>query len=205
MMEWAQQFVEQYGYWAVFVWTFIEGESVFVAAAALAAAGVLEPWKVIVTAAAGAFVGHLFFFAIGRWKGMQVIEAIPFLRRHYPKANMILDRYAHWSIFIFQYLYGTRLVSAILFGASTIGFWRFVLLQLINCLSWALIIYAVGHALGLAGLAILHRFGIAGLIVAVLLLIAVAGGLYWRYGHHHLKNALRNRSSKPLETPKKKD
>jgi len=78
-------------------------------------------------------------------------------------------------------------------------------LQIINCLSWSLIIYAVGHALGLAGLAILHRFGIAGLIVAVLLLLALAGGLYWRYGHDHVKNALRDRSSEPLETPKKKD
>jgi len=134
-MEWAQQFVEQYGYWAVFIWTFIEGESVFIAAAALAAAGLLTPWKVIVVAACGAYAGHIVFFMIGRWKGIAVIEAVPFLKRHYPKADMILDQYAHWSIFIFQYLYGTRLVAAIMFGCSSIGFVRFALLQVVNCLS----------------------------------------------------------------------
>jgi len=189
-MEWAQQFVEQYGYWAVFAWTFIEGESVFIAAAALAAADLLQPWKVIVVAASGAFAGHLVFFAIGRWKGMQIILSIPFLAKHYPKANIILDKYAHWSIFIFQYLYGTRMVAAVLFGCSSIEFWRFFLLQIINCIAWAFIIYGVGHALGMAGLAIMHHFGVAGLFVAMGMASLFGLLCYWRFGHHHVKRRL---------------
>jgi len=191
-MEWAQQFVENYGYWAVFIWTFIEGESVFIAAAALAAAEIMQPWKVIVVAALGAFAGHMFFFALGRWKGMQVIESIPLLARHYPKANIILDKYAHWSIFIFQYPYGTRIVAAIIFGCSSIEFWRFFLLQIINCITWAFVIYAVGHALGLAGMAILHRFGIIGLLLVVGIATLVGLFLYFRFGHHHIKHHLNN-------------
>ncbi len=189
-MEWAQQFVEQYGYWAVFVWTFIEGETVFIAAAALAAAGMLEPWKVIVVAAIGAYVGHLAFFALGHWRGMAIINSVPFLKRHYPKANTLLDRYAHWSIFIFQYLYGTRLVAAILFGCSTISFSRFAFLQIINCITWALVIYTVGHLLGVAGMAILHRFGITGLIIVLSVVAAIGLWVYFRYGHHHVRKHL---------------
>ena len=189
-MEWAQQFVEQYGYWAVFAWTFIEGETVFIAAAALAAAGLLEPWKVIVVAACGAYVGHLFFFSVGRWRGMAIIDAVPVLRRHYPKANMVLDKYAHWSVFIFQYLYGTRLVAAILFGCSSIGFGRFALLQSINCISWALVIYSVGHLLGMAGMAILHRFGMVGLIICLSVAAIIGIWVYYRYGHHHVRRHL---------------
>jgi len=195
-MEWAQQFVEQYGYWAVFMWTFIEGESVFIAAAALAAAGLLTPWKVIVVAACGAYVGHIVFFAIGRWKGIAVIEAVPFLKRHYAKANKVLDRYAHWSIFIFQYLYGTRLVAAILFGCSSIGFVRFALLQIVNCITWAMIIYAVGHLLGIAGVAILHHFGVVGLIVVLVLALLISLWVYSRYGHHHVRKHLDNHDDK---------
>ncbi len=187
-MELARHVVEQYGYWAVFIWTFIEGESVFVAAAALTAAGLMEPWKVIMVAASGAFAGHLVFFALGRWKGMSIIESVPFLRRHHPKANIILDKYAHWSIFIFQYLYGTRIVAAMLFGCSSIAFWRFFLLQIVNCTTWSLVIYTVGRMLGMAGLAILHRFGMAGLIVTALIASAVGLWIYFRYGHHHVKN-----------------
>ncbi|MDX8413503.1 MAG: VTT domain-containing protein [Mariprofundales bacterium] len=178
-MEWASQFVAEYGYWAVFVWTFIEGESVFIAAAALAAAGLMEPWKVIVVAALGAYVGHLVFFALGRWRGLALIEAVPALYRHYPKVNLILDRYAHWSIFIFQYLYGTRMAAAILFGCSSIGFLRFASWQVVNCISWALLIYTVGHLLGVAAVTMLDYFGVVGLLVAVVVVVALcflAGG-----------------------------
>jgi len=172
-MEWASQFVTQYGYWAVFAWTFIEGESVFIAAAALAAAGMLEPWKVIVVAAIGAYAGHILFFALGRWKGVEWIHAVPALYRHYPKINVILDRYAHWSIFIFQYLYGTRMAAAILFGCSSIGLLRFAGWQALNCITWSLLIYSVGHLLGMAAITMLDRFGIIGLVTALLLLGAI--------------------------------
>ncbi len=174
--------VEQYGYLAVFAWTFIEGESVFIAAAALAAIGVLEPWKVIVVAALGAYVGHLAFFAIGRWRGMVVIRAVPVFERYYPKVNTILDRYAHWSIFIFQYLYGTRMVAAILFGCSSISLGRFAAWQLLNCITWSLLIYAIGHLLGLAALSVLDHFGMVGLAAVVLLVVLV---LVWGGGRLH--------------------
>jgi len=199
-MDWAQQFVEQYGYWAVFIWTFIEGETVFIAAAALAAAGLMTPWKVIVVAACGAYVGHLVFFALGRWKGIELIESVPTLKRHYPKANIILDRYAHWSIFIFQYLYGTRLVAAILFGCSSIGFVRFALFQIVNCLTWSLVIYTIGHLLGMAGVAILHRFGIFGLLVVLAAALLIGAWLYVRYGHHHVRKHLIDSDVKHSDT-----
>jgi len=186
-MEWVQDLVEQYGYWAVLFWTFIEGESALIIAAAFAAAGMLTTWMVIAVAACGAFLGHLFFFGLGRWRGEQIIRAIPSLKRHAPKANMILDKYAHWSIFIFQYLYGTRLAAAILFGTSSISFKRFFLLQIINCITWACVIYSAGHFLGLAAMQVLHQFGLWGLLFGLILLATIGGWLYWRYGHHHLK------------------
>jgi len=173
-MEWASGFVAEYGYLAVFVWTFIEGESVFIAAAALSATGVLEPVMVIAVAAMGAYVGHIVFFALGRWRGLALIRAFPSLYRHYPKVNIILDRYAHWSIFIFQYLYGTRMAAAILFGCSGIRFWRFAGWQVANCLIWSLLIYSVGHLLGLAALSMLHRFGMIGLVIGVLIVAALS-------------------------------
>jgi len=201
-MELAQHFVEQYGYWAVFIWTFIEGESVFIAAAALSAAGLLHPSGVIAAAAAGAYAGHLFFFTLGRWRGMDVINALPFLRRHYPKANVILDKYAHWSIFIFQYLYGTRIVAAILFGCSSISTIRFLLLQIVNCLTWSIAVYTAGHLLGLAALAVLHRFGIMGLILTLLLAGAAGLWLYFHYGHRHVR-AHMDREGKEADSIKK--
>ncbi|MDX8377917.1 MAG: VTT domain-containing protein [Mariprofundales bacterium] len=185
-MEWAQQFVEQYGYWAVFAWTFIEGETVFIIAAIFAAAGILETHWVILIAAAGAFSGHMFFFALGRWQGMQIITHIPFLHRHYAKINHVLDTHAYLSVFVLQYLYGTRLAAAILFGVSKIEFWRFAGLQVINCISWACIIYTIGHLLGMAALSLLHNIGVSGLIavIAIILILTIISF----YLRHHKRS-----------------
>lgn len=185
-MEVAKQLIEQYGYLAVFVSTVIEGEVVVLAAAALAASGLMQPHLVIAVSAAGAFVGHVLFFAVGRWKGMQLVEAVPLLRRHYPKANLIMDKYANWSVFICQYLYGMRIISAILFGCSTITSMRFFLLQVINCISWSILAYFAGHMIGVVAMKLFEMLGLYGLLLVAATMAAVTLLLYHRFGHQHV-------------------
>jgi len=189
-MEFARQFIEQYGYLAVFISTIIEGEIVVLAAAALAASGMLQPHLVIAVSAAGAFVGHILLFAVGRWKGMQIIEYFPLLRRHYPKANLIMDKYANWSVFVCQYLYGMRIVSAMLFGCSTITVARFFLLQVINCITWSILIYFAGHLIGVIAMQLFEMLGWYGLLLGGATFAGVVLFLYHRYGHHHVQSFL---------------
>ncbi len=186
-MELARQFIEQYGYLAIFLSTVIEGEVVVLAAAALASSGLLEAQWVIVYAALGAYVGHLLLFAVGRWKGMALIEAVPSLRRHYPKANMIMDRYANYSVFVFQYMYGMRLISAMLFGCSTISLPRFMLLESINCIIWALLAYFAGHVIGVLAMQLYQTLGLYGLLSVIGFLLGAVVLLYHRFGHHHVR------------------
>jgi len=185
-MEFAKQLIDQYGYLAVFLSTVIEGEVVVLAAAALASMGLLEAHWVIAVTAAGAFVGHILLFAIGRWKGMQIVEAVPFLRRHYPIANKIMDDYANWSVFIFQYLYGMRIISAMLFGCSTISTARFFFLQSINCITWAFIVYFAGHMIGVVAMKLFEMVGLYGLLIVILLFGVTVLKLYHSFGHHHV-------------------
>jgi len=185
-METARQFIEQYGYLAVFISTVIEGEVVVLAAAALASSGLLQAHMVIAASAAGAFVGHILFFGIGRWKGMQLIEAFPMLRRHYPKANVLMDKYANWSVFVCQYLYGMRIISAILFGCSTITTVRFFLLQIVNCITWSILAYFAGHMIGVIAVRLFEMLGLYGLLLVTATMAFITLLLYHRYGHSHV-------------------
>ncbi|OIQ01235.1 MAG: hypothetical protein AUK36_10565 [Zetaproteobacteria bacterium CG2_30_59_37] len=189
-LESAKQLIEQYGYLAIFLSTVIEGEFVVLAAAAIAATGLLQAHWVIAAAALGAWVGHMLLFAIGRWKGMQLIESVPSLRRHYPKANLVMDKYANWSVFIFQYLYGLRLVSAMLFGCSTITLGRFMALQVINCIVWAMLAYFAGHIIGMLAARIFEMVGIYGLLLSVAAVAFVLLVLYQRFAHRHVQGFL---------------
>ncbi len=188
-LEWARDLVAQYGYLAVFVSTLLEGEAMVLVAAALAAAGMMHPLGVILAAAAGAFAGHVAFFAVGRRWGMRLIRAFPSLHRHYPRANFVMDRHATWSVFIFQYLYGMRLISALLFGCSTLSWPRFLFLQTLNCLSWAALVFAIGSGLSWLGARLYAAAGAPG-VLAGLALLALAGAWLWRRFGRRLLTAI---------------
>ena len=188
--ELARQMIEQYGYLAVFISTILEGEFVVIAAAAIASSGLMEAHWVIVAAALGALVGHLLLFAIGRWKGFDLIMRSSKLRKLYPAANLIMDKYANYSVFVFQYLYGMRLISALLFGCSTISFYRFLFLETINCIIWALFAYFLGHFIGILAMKIFEALGVYGLIGVTAGVAGAAVFLYHRFAHSHVKALL---------------
>jgi membrane-associated protein len=147
-LELARHLVAHYGYLAVFVGTFLEGETVLLAGAFAAAHGLLAAPLVAGVAAAGAWSGHLVFFSIGRWKGREWLYSRPRLGRHARRADAVIVRYGWTSVFILQYLYGARAAGAILFGLSSFTLPRFLALQAVNCAIWAALVTAAGYLLG---------------------------------------------------------
>jgi len=144
----ARQLVADYGYLAVFVGTFLEGESVLLAAAFVAHHGLLSGPLVAAVAACGAWTGHVAFFALGRWRGRAWLFARPRLGAHARRADEIMVRHGWASVFILQYLYGTRVAGAILFGMSSFTLPRFLALQAVNCAVWAAVVTGAGYLLG---------------------------------------------------------
>lgn len=177
-MEIARQLVADYGYLAVFVGTFLEGEAVLLAAAFAAAHGLLAAPAVAATGALGAYVGHVVFFQVGRLKGPGWLFSHPRLGPHARKADAVINRYGWSSVFILQYLYGARIAGALLFGISTFTPLRFLALQAVNCLTWAVLVTAAGYLLGATLEVIVARLtwisaGIVVTILAVVLVLAV--------------------------------
>jgi membrane-associated protein len=149
--------VHHYGLVAVLVGTFFEGEGILVAAGVLAGEGVLQPLGVWAAAACGAWVGHLVWFLIGRHVGRhRWLSRWAWYTRRLAEADRIIQRHPGRSIFILQYLYGTRMIGAAAFGLTHLSLRRFLWYQAANCLIWAALIGAVGYFLGGAGGRIFH-------------------------------------------------
>ena len=66
-----------YGYFALMIGTFLEGETMLVAAGFLAHRGYLELLWVIFFAFLGTLAGDQFYFFMGRAKGVDFIESKP--------------------------------------------------------------------------------------------------------------------------------
>jgi len=175
--------LHKFGYIAVFIGTFLEGETILVMAGFFAQRGYLQLLGVILVAAAGAYVGHVFWFFLGRTKGVQLLDRFPKMKKHFGKGIRIFERYGAPAIFITQWLYGLRVTCAVIIGISRISVAKFLILEAITCLIWAAIISAAGYYFGRAVERVLGR---AAHIEKWGLLILVAVGIgIWLY--HRLK------------------
>ncbi len=132
-----QSFLETYGYAALFVGTFLEGEVILVIAGFAAYQGYLElPW-VIVTAFAGSLLGDQAWFLLGRHRGSRFLSRRPGLKPRVERATELIDRYRILMTLGFRFVYGLRTVTPFALGMSRIPTHLFVFLNAIAALIWS--------------------------------------------------------------------
>jgi membrane protein DedA with SNARE-associated domain len=140
--------IQNWGYPAVFAGSLIEGETILALAAVAAHRGYLAlPW-VIAVAAAGGFLGDQIYFLVGRFAGDRVLARWPGLRPGAERVRQLLDRYDAPLILGVRFMYGLRTVGPIAIGMSRVHWHRFALLNLAGAIVWAVLVAAIGYALG---------------------------------------------------------
>ena len=174
-----QSLVENYGYVAVFVGTFLEGETILVLAGFLSHRGYLVLEWVIASAFIGTYAGDQLFFYIGRWRGSGILAKRPHWELRSKRVFDLLNRHQILVILGFRFLYGLRTVTPFLIGMSGVHPMRFLVLNGLGALVWAIAIGALGYLLGqTVELFLEHVKRYELLILASIILFA---GGYWVY------------------------
>ncbi len=144
-------FVQSWGYPAVFVGTLLEGETTLLLGGFAAHGGYLRlPW-VIAVAAAAAFLGDLFYFWLGRRYGGRILARFPRQAPRAARIRALLERHPLPVILALRFLYGLRVVGPIAIGTSSVHWARFIALDLVAALVWAVLGTGLGYLFG-AGL-----------------------------------------------------
>src|SRR5437867_8780483 len=171
--------IQKFGYLAVFIGTFLEGETILVMAGFAAQRGYMRLPLVAIAAMLGAYVGHVFWFWLGRTQGVRLLDRFPKMKKHFGKGIRMFERYGAPAIFITQWLYGLRITCAVIIGISKISTVKFLVYEAITCIIWAIIIASAGYVFGTAVERILGR---AAHIERYGLIVLVAVGLgVWLY------------------------
>lgn len=145
-----EELVSSYGYWAIGVGTFLEGETILILGGFSAHRGFLElPW-VIVCAFLGSFFGSQLYFHIGRTSGEKWLNKRPHWKARSEKVLSMLDKHQIWLILGYQFLYGVRSVTPFLIGAAKISPLRFFLLSMVGTFVWAVVVANLGYFFGFA-------------------------------------------------------
>lgn len=171
--------LERFGYFAVFIGTFLEGEAIVIAAGFFASRGYLDIVWVTVVAFLGAYVGHIFWFWLGRVHGVRLLDRFPRMKRHFGKGIRAFERYGAAAIIITQWIYGLRITCAVIIGMSQIGLVKFFVYQAISCAIWAVAMCTAGYYFGRAIEALLGR--VEHIELYALLVIALVALGFWLY------------------------
>jgi membrane protein DedA with SNARE-associated domain len=140
--------LQQYGYLAVAIGAFLEGEAVLLVAGAAACSGYLMLPNVILIGAIASFFGNQFYFALGRRYGPALLRKRLTLLQRTRRVNALLERYHLPLILGLQFLYGLRIAGALAVGMSEVRWYRFLVLNLIGAFGWALCVTASGYGFG---------------------------------------------------------
>lgn len=156
-METLQALIEHYGYVAVFVGCFLEGETVLVLGGFAAHMGYLSLPVVIATAAVAGFVGDQVLYWIGRRWGEKLFASHPKLAALRPRARRLIDKYGAWAAFGLRFMVGLRLAGAISIGAGGFPQRRFMPANAAGAIVWAVLVGGAGYLFGQAFTLFLER------------------------------------------------
>lgn len=192
-----EHLVSEYGYLAVLLGTFLEGETIVVLGGLAAHQKLLRTEYVMLAAFIGSFLGDQAMYVAGRRWGPNLLARIPGWRPRVERALAILSRHQVAFILGFRFLYGLRTVSAFAIGMSDVRPMRFFLLNLISAAIWAFAITALGYVAGEAvrialGRLEQHRWIAFGVVIA-------GGALVWLWSHWRQRR--RARAAKVLTPP----
>jgi len=185
--------IAHYGLLAVGIGAAVEGEAVVLTGGLLAHQGLMPIAGVMALAAIGSFVADQTFFLLGRrFRDHTRVRSIA-ERPVFERVLAMLDRHPVGFIFTFRFLYGFRTISPIAIGTSTIPAWRFLLLNGLAAVIWAIVIAGAGYAFG-QGIELafgrLRRFEHVGLAVLGL----IAAGAVIGLGVRRLSLAVSNKA-----------
>jgi membrane protein DedA with SNARE-associated domain len=138
-----EHLIQNYGYYALFIGTFLEGETILIIAGIACAHGLMELDRTILSAFLGSVAGDQLHFLIARYKGAWILSKFPRRRERILKGLAVVERHSIWLVLVFRFMYGLRNVTAFALGMTRMPIWLFTPLNAIGAAVWA-VCFAVG-------------------------------------------------------------
>lgn len=142
--------ISTYGYLAVAVGCFFEGETAVILGAFAAVHGYLDMPGVVVAAFAGTVIGDNIWFWLGRRLGRPFLLRRSTWRRKARRVERLARSHGTVTILSVRFLYGLRSVTPFVLGAVRVHPLKFLLLESISALAWALLVGWVAWPLAVA-------------------------------------------------------
>ncbi|HEY9049785.1 MAG TPA: DedA family protein [Ohtaekwangia sp.] len=143
-----EKFLEQYGYIALMIGTFLEGETSILVASSLIHHGLFEGPYTVFFGFAGSFISDWLYYTIGRLNGKYFIERRPALKEKFQPVALFFGKHKLQILFTYRFLYGFRIIIPLIIGMSRVRPLQFLLYSIISGVIWASTVSTIGYFVG---------------------------------------------------------
>jgi membrane protein DedA with SNARE-associated domain len=143
-----ESFLEQYGYLALVVGTFLEGETAILVASSLIANGPFQFPFTVLAAFFGSFVSDWIYYLIGRLNGKYFLAKRPKLAAKVEPATRFFHQHKLQILFSYRFLYGFRVIIPLVVGLSGIRPASYLFYSIVTGLLWATLVSTTGYWIG---------------------------------------------------------
>jgi membrane protein DedA with SNARE-associated domain len=181
LIEW----LKEYGYIVLFIWSMAEGETGLIMAGILSHTGDMNLPTSILVAGLGGFIGDQIWYYVGRYNKSYVHREFEQHRRKFAKARLLLQRYGMWLIFVQRFIYGMRTIIPIAIGVSGYDKRKFAIVNFFSAFVWASITIIPAYIYGEELLTLL-KWAKEHWYISVAILIGIFT-IMWYYNKESLK------------------
>ena len=171
-----EAYIIHFGYIVILLSTFFGGEAILVLAGFLAHRGYLTFSLVVLVAFTGSLVSDQLYFFLGRKKGLAYLDKHPSWKTKADRIRKLMQQHQNLVILLFRFVYGIRSVTPFLIGVSGVSSFKFLVLNAVGAITWAIALTSLGYVFGHAAELLLddikkYEFIIMGLIILVGLVV----------------------------------
>ena len=182
--------IERYGYLIVFLGVMLEGvglplpgETVLIAAGALAHRGSLTLWETMVMGGLGAVMGGQLGYCVGRFGGRPFVlrwgRYVFITPERLGRAESFFERHGGKAVFSARFIAGLRVFGALVAGMSSMSWRKFTLYSVLGGVVWTTAAVALGYFLWASIGLVEHWIGRVSLLLAAVVALALLLG--WAY------------------------
>lgn len=131
------EWLKEYGYVVLFVWSILEGELGLIMAGIMSHTGDMFLPIALLVGALGGFVGDQIYFYIGRFNKKYIHGQLHAHRRKFAIAHLLIKKYGWPIIFVQRYMIGMRTAIPMAIGLTKYSSKKFAFINLISALVWS--------------------------------------------------------------------
>jgi membrane protein DedA with SNARE-associated domain len=143
-----ESFIADWGYIALFLYSFGGGMLALAIGGVFAASGDLNIVFVILIASISNFIGDSFLFWIARNNKEYAKEMMKKHQRKIAYTHLLMRKYGPIAIFIQKYIYGVKTLVPLAMGLTKYNFQKFLLFNIFASIVWGMVVGLSAYLLG---------------------------------------------------------